>query len=189
MTKNNLFRWKNRLRNCLFILYLVKHSIHLFLCYRFHIYIYIYLYMNIYNHWLWKNHIAWDFMVVMSIGIPLWRLTSQLNVKPYQLSALSISIMTYPHIVFSSQVTQWFELLRGTTYFLKCSVYFLKKLPVNPCGVSFGNRPRNNFKCWNTERCWQGHFKEAQGIKKKKGYGLSSRFWRHVKNKMYWPIL
>ena len=107
---------KNRFRFCLFITYLANQSIHLFLCY---------VLCCICSPWL-QNDIVCVYVVVMSIDIPLWRLTSQLTVKPYQLSTLRVHIMSHQYIAFSSQVTQWFQLPQGISYFWKCSVYFLR---------------------------------------------------------------
>lgn len=150
------------------------------------------MYINICNPWV-QNCITCNYVVVMSIDIPLWRLTSQLTVKPYQLSTLRIHIMSYQYIAFSSLVTQWFELPQGTSYFWKCSVYFLRSCQYKSPWWFFWQETKKTALSSETVRDqhhmkWQGHFKEAQEFEKCYG-NFSARFWNHAKNKSHWPVL
>lgn len=49
--------------------------------------------LYIQKHLQLKNYMIYNYVVVLSTDIPLWRLTTQFNVRLYQLLALRMSIM------------------------------------------------------------------------------------------------
>lgn len=70
------------------------------------------------------------------------------------------------HSLFITSDTMIWIAPRYTLFLKTFCIFFKEVASINPCGSSFSNKLRNNFKCWNTERYWQGHFREAQEILK-----------------------